>query len=162
TPAHRPLRYPLASGLRRQETARCVLCTLSEPALTTNQAPKLARLLVRQSPGLPSLTILDHDTSCVAGDDLKRAGREIYGHGGSLNVAYHMRHHYAANATGCDLPPLLNDEGNITIPSAERNVVKCPRLLCPAFDAGTFGGSPSTTATASARFTGVQVAGART
>jgi len=39
-----------------------------------------------------------------------------------------MRHHYAAHSTGCDLPPLLNSEGNITIPSAECNVVECPRL----------------------------------
>ena len=39
-----------------------------------------------------------------------------------------MRHHYAAHSTGCDLPPLLNSEGNITIPNAERNVVECPRL----------------------------------
>jgi hypothetical protein len=59
--------------------------------MATNQAPKLARLLVRQLPGLPRLTVLDHDTSFVAGDDLKRAGRERYGHGGSLDVACPMR-----------------------------------------------------------------------
>ena len=75
--------------------------------MATNQVSKLARLLVRQSPGLPSLTVLDHNTSFIARDDLKRAGCERYGHGGSLNVACPMRRHYAAHSTGCDLPPLL-------------------------------------------------------
>ena len=55
--------------------------------MAMNQAPKLARLLVRESPGLPSLTIFDHDTGRVAGGDLKRAGRERYSHFAPLNGA---------------------------------------------------------------------------
>src|SRR5262249_57950364 len=55
--------------------------------MAMNQAPKLARLLVRESPGLPSLTIFDHDTGRVAGGDLKRAGRERYSHCAPLNGA---------------------------------------------------------------------------
>src|SRR5262245_3840072 len=63
------------------ESARRVrLQLLSESATATNQAPKLARLIVRESPGLPSLTVLDHNPSFVAGDDLKRTGREFYSH----------------------------------------------------------------------------------
>src|SRR5262249_47981220 len=66
--------------LRLAETAGCVLPELSKSAMATNQAPKLARLIVREPPGLPGLAIFDHDTSLVAGDDLKRAGRERNSH----------------------------------------------------------------------------------
>ena len=51
---------------------------LSESATATNQAPKLAPLIVREPPGSPSVAILDHNPSFVAGDDFKRAGRKGY------------------------------------------------------------------------------------
>src|SRR5262249_10226714 len=67
--------------LRLVEPAgRVRLQVLSESATTTNQAPKLARLIVRESPVLASLTVLDHNPSFVAGGNLKRAGNEFYSH----------------------------------------------------------------------------------
>src|SRR5262245_40681905 len=67
--------------LRLAEPAACVHIQLfSESATATNQATELARLIVREAPGLPSLTILENNPSIIAGGDFKRAGDESYSH----------------------------------------------------------------------------------
>src|SRR5215471_9671662 len=87
--------------------------------MAANQAPKLARLIVRESPGLPSLAIFDHDTSLVAGDDLKWADREVCSHRAPLNVckgglspgAVTSLPHHAFHSTAYSPPPLLTCSG---------------------------------------------------
>jgi hypothetical protein len=67
--------------LRLTEPAECVRIQLfSESATATNQATELVRLIVREAPGLPTLTVLDHYPSIVAGGDFKRADREFCSH----------------------------------------------------------------------------------
>jgi len=69
---------------------------LGEPATATDQPHKPARLLVRESPGLPSLAVLDHNPSIVADNDLKRAGREGYSHRApSLTSSGGRTHHHS-------------------------------------------------------------------
>ena len=66
---------PVSSVLRKMFRA---------PSLTTDQSYKLTRLPVREPPRLAGLEILDHYAAIAAGGYLKWAGRERYGHCGSL------------------------------------------------------------------------------